>query len=60
MVLYTARHGVGTDLAPIIGLKATMDVLGHSDAKTAMRYQHPDVLKLRAQLESARTNGRIN
>jgi len=60
MCLYTARHGVGTDLAPIIGLKAVMDVLGHADAKTAMRYQHPDVFKLRAQLESARTNGRIN
>lgn len=60
MVLYSARHGVGTDLAPIIGLKATMDVLGHADVKTAMRYQHPDVLKLRAQLENARTNGTIN
>lgn len=60
MVLYCARHGVGTDLTPIIGLKATMDVLGHADVKTAMRYQHPDVLKLREQLEQARTNGRID
>jgi integrase len=60
MCLYTARHGVGTDLAPIIGLKATMDVLGHADVKTAIRYQHPDVFKLRAQLENARTNGRVN
>ena len=60
MVLYTARHGVDTDQAPIIGLKATMDVLGHADVKTAIRYQDPDVFELRAQLESGRTNGRVN
>jgi integrase len=60
MCLYTARHGVGTDLAQTFSLKTVMEVLGHADAKTAMRYQHPDVSKMRAQLESARTSGRIN
>jgi len=33
MVLYTARHGVGTDLGGVVSLKTVMEVLGHSDAR---------------------------
>lgn len=50
MVLYCARHGYATDAAPLISLKGLMDILGHSSAQTALRYQHPStedlVLKL--------------
>jgi integrase len=59
MVLYSARHGVGTDLATHFSLKTVMETLGHADAKTALRYQHPDVLKMREQLENVKTNGRV-
>jgi integrase len=38
MCLYTARHGFGTDAGPALGLKATMDLMGHTQAKTAMIY----------------------
>jgi len=59
MVPYTARHGVGTELAEQFSLKTVMEVLGHSDEKTAHRYQHPDVHKMLEQLEKAKTSGRI-
>lgn len=57
--LYTARHGAGTELASVVSLKQVMDILGHSDARTAMRYQHPDVANTQARLDAARTNARI-
>jgi len=53
LVLYCARHGMGTDLSAVISLKAVMEILGHSDAKTALRYQHPDTKKIAAMLASA-------
>jgi integrase len=59
MVLYTARHGVGTELAQILSLKEVMDLLGHTDARTALGYQHPLATNLQARLDEARTNGRI-
>ena len=59
LCLYTARHGAGTDLGAVVSLKQVMDILGHADARTAMKYQHPDVAKLQGQLDEARTNGRI-
>jgi integrase len=59
MVLYTARHGVGTDLASHFSLKTVMETLGHTDAKTALRYQHPDVLRMREELAALKTNGRV-
>ena len=36
-MLYTARHGMGADLAAVVSL---MEALGHADAKTALGYQH--------------------
>jgi integrase len=59
MVLYTARHGAGTDLAAVVSLKTVMEALGHSDAKTAMGYQHPSVAGLQEKLDAAKTNGRV-
>jgi hypothetical protein len=59
LVLYTARHGVATELAAIGSLKEVMDLLGHSDVRTAIGYQHPLASNLQARLDEARTNGRI-
>jgi hypothetical protein len=45
---------------PAIGdVRKTRFALGHADAKTVLRYQHPDVLKMREQLENVKTNGRV-
>jgi integrase len=59
MVLYTARHGMGTDLGAVVSLKEVMEVLGHTQTKTALGYQHPDVMGLQAKLAAAKTNGRV-
>jgi integrase len=56
LVLYTARHGVGTDLAAVVDLKTVMEALGHSDAKTALGYQHPNVSGLQSKLDAATQN----
>ena len=58
-MLYTARHGMGTDLAAVVSLNEVMETLGHIDAKTALGYQHPDTAALQAKLEAAKTTGRI-
>ena len=54
--LYTARHGVGTDLGAILSLKEVMTVLGHSDSRTALGYQHPSTSGIQARLDAARAN----
>ena len=59
IVLYTARNGMGTDLAAVVSLKEVMETLGHSDAKIALGYQHPDTRVLQAKLEAAKTTRRI-
>lgn len=59
MVLYTARHGQMTDLGSVCSLKEVMDIGGHSDSKTAMRYQHPDVEDLKARLTAAKPVGGV-
>lgn len=60
LVVYCARHGALTDLATVLPLAATMAIGGHSDARTALGYQHHEVNDLQARLNEARTNGRIN
>jgi len=59
MCLYCARHGFGTDAGPVLGLKATMELMGHAQAQTAMIYQHPNTEDIRTRLLAARTNTRI-
>lgn len=59
MVLYTARHGRLSDLAQVCTLPEVMRIGGHSDVKTAMRYQHTSTAQLEAKLEQARSSGRI-
>jgi len=42
LVLYCARHTFGTAAYGATGtLTTVMNVMGHTDVRTAMRYQHP-------------------
>lgn len=59
MVLYTARHGLATQLADVASLKVVMDVLGHTNPSTAMRYQHPNTADLQAKLDAVPITGRV-
>jgi integrase len=52
--LYTARHGVGTELGAILSLKEVKTILGHSDSRTALGYQHPSTVNVQARLDEAR------
>lgn len=52
LVLYCGRHDFGTRVMKKTGnLKAVMQVMGHRDVKTAMKYQHPEVDIVRAALD---------
>ena len=51
MVLYCGRHDFGTRLLDETkNLKLVMQVMGHVDVKTAMKYQHPELELVRAAL----------
>lgn len=51
-VLYCARHTFGTRVYDATrNLKVTMNVMGHGDIKTAMRYQHPELELVRMAVE---------
>ena len=52
--LYTARHGFGTEIGSLISLRGIMDIMGHSTAGTALKYQHPSTEDLQAKLEQIR------
>lgn len=44
LVLYSSRHTFGTRLYKATGnLKLVMDIMGHEDIETTMRYQHPEM-----------------
>jgi integrase len=48
VVLYSARHTFATDV--LHGTKSpavTMDVMGHTNPKMMMRYQHPEYVQAR-------------
>src|SRR5579864_3831257 len=49
LCLCTARHGVGTELGAVMSLKEVMDILGHSDSRTALGYQHPSTANVQAR-----------
>jgi len=57
LCLYTARHGVGTELGAVLSLKEVMDILGHSDSRTALGYQHPSTANVQSRLNEARAAG---
>jgi integrase len=50
--LYSCRHTFATDtLERTRNLAALMKTLGHADAQTAMRYQHPGLEQIRKAVE---------
>jgi len=50
--LYCCRHTFATDVLERTGnLAALMKVLGHADAQTAMKYQHPGLEQIRKAIE---------
>jgi len=50
--LYCWRHTFATDVLERTGnLAALMKVLGHADAQTAMKYQHPGLEQIRKAIE---------
>jgi integrase len=51
-VLYSARHTFGTAVYEATGnLALVMKAMGHSDVRTAMRYQHPALDSLREVID---------
>src|SRR5215469_5868333 len=53
LVLYCARHDFGTYVLQKTGnLAAVMNSMGHSDVKTAMTYQHPELNVVRDAINS--------
>jgi integrase len=53
-VLYSSRHGAMTDLARVVPLSEVMNIGGHSDARTAIGYQHSETPKLQEKLDALR------
>jgi integrase len=50
--LYSCRHTFATDALERTGnLAALMKTLGHADAQTTMRYQHPGLEQIRKAVE---------
>jgi len=50
--LYCCRHTFATDALERTGnLAALMKALGHSDAQTAMKYQHPGLERIRMAVD---------
>lgn len=63
LVLYCARHTFGTAAYEATGnLAMVMKVMGHSDVRTAMRYQHPVLDSIREAIDqrNLRHNSRHN
>jgi integrase len=54
VVLYTTRHGHLTDLGAALSLQEVMRIGGHSDAKTALKYQHPSFEDIMRRLQAAK------
>src|SRR5262245_49760744 len=53
LVLYCARHDFGTYVLQKTGnIAAVMNSMGHSDVKTAMTYQHPELNVVRDAINS--------
>jgi site-specific recombinase XerC len=53
LVLYCARHDFGTYVLQKTGnIAAVMNTMGHSDMKTAMVYQHPEVNLVREAINA--------
>jgi integrase len=52
LVLYCARHTFGTAVYEATGnLAMVMKVMGHTDTRTAMQYQHPTLDPIREAID---------
>ena len=63
LVLYCARHTFGTAAYEATGnLAMVMNVMGHTDVRTSMRYQHPALDSVREAIDqrNLRHNSRHN
>jgi integrase len=63
LVLYCARHTFGTAAYEATGnLAMVMNVMGHTDVRTSMRYQHPTLDSVREAIDqrNLRHNPRHN
>jgi integrase len=63
LVLYCARHTFGTAAYEATGnLAMVMNVMGHTDVRTSMRYQHPSLDSVREAIDqrNLRHNPRHN
>ena len=60
LVLYCARHTFGTAAYEAGNLAMVMKVMGHTDVRTSMRYQHPvlDSIREAIDLRNSRHNPR--
>ena len=60
MVLYCARHTFGTAVYEATGnLAMVMKVMGHTDARTAMQYQHPVLDAVREAIDQRNVTARL-
>ena len=51
-MLYCARHTFGTAAYEATGnLAMVMNVMGHTDVRTSMRYQHPSLDSVREAID---------
>jgi integrase len=60
LVLYCARHDFGTYVLQRTGnIALVMNAMGHSDVKTAMTYQHPELNVVREAINARQLSGHV-
>ena len=60
LVLYCARHDFGTYVLQKTGnIAVVMNAMGHSDVKTAMTYQHPELNVVREAINARQLSGHV-
>ncbi len=60
LVLYCARHDFGTYVLQKTGnIAVVMNTMGHSDVKTAMTYQHPELNVVREEINARILSGHV-
>jgi integrase len=60
LVLYCARHTFGTAAYEATGnLAMVMKVMGHTDVRTSMRYQHPGLESIREAMDQRQSTAQL-
>jgi integrase len=59
LVLYCARHDFGTYVQRTGNIAVVMNAMGHSDVKTAMTYQHPELNVGREVINARQLSGHV-